>query len=148
VDDEGELLTVKVDYANSTDIKLSTDPQQYVDDIESLFPDAGDVVAYTIYGGQDYTHLLQGDDGTWSVVDADFLTALLGPEATPEEHKQPMAEVDWNDLDHSGLTFTTLFGGEGLFGDGDERGGGDGGLGPASDPDLDSLVGNGGEDDV
>jgi len=76
------------------------------------------------------------------------LAEIFPDGATPEDQSDANVTVNLNDLDTSSLTFTSLFGGEGLFGEGGESGGDGGDGGQPGSPDLDNLVGGGGGEDA
>ena len=159
VDAEGNLTTVKLDYSPQLELKDARQPGDLVDEVESLLGDeAGDVVGYTIKGGNDYTHVLV-NDGTLTEVDADTLQALVDDPNGVENNRQTDFEGSYNGssvtIDGVGtieasseLTFSGLFGSESLFGEGEGSGGGHGGgngggHGNPNQPDLGNLVDGG-----
>jgi hypothetical protein len=156
VDDQGNLTTVKLDYSPQLELKDARQPGDLVDEVESLLgDDAGDVVGYTIKGGNDYTHVLVDGDGTLTEVDADTLQALVDDPNGVENNRQTDFEGNYNGssvtIDGVGtieasseLTFSGLFGSESLFGEGEGSGGGNGGgHGNPNQPDLGNLVDGG-----
>ena len=111
-------------------------------------------VAYsTSQGNQDPQYYLPTESGWTEVGSEEYeaaLAELFPTGATPEDQSDSDATVALKDLDTGGseLTFSSLFSSDSLFGEGgggNGNGGGNGG-GQGNQPDLDNLVGGGGED--